>query len=67
MVMVDETEFERLAKATRKRLLDIWEGDAKSADEFICLVIRYYKDNSSDVSPRARDRMLEKLAQLIQR
>lgn len=67
MRSLNEAEFQQRAKATRERMLRIWDGDAKRADEYLCWIMRYYKDHSGDLPPEGRERVLEILAQLIQR
>jgi hypothetical protein len=62
-----ETKMERLAKTTRERMLRIWDGDAERADECICQIMRYFKDRSGELPPEISERVMRRLAQLIQR
>jgi hypothetical protein len=69
---LNEVELSEQAEILRRRLLDIWGGDAKRADEYLCWLMRYMKDvhpklPANQQDPENLERALRLMAMLIQR
>ena len=66
---LDDVELSEQAKGLRKKLLSIWGGDAKRADEYLCWLMQHMATIAPNlpVDQRDVDRAKRLIAMLIQR
>jgi hypothetical protein len=66
---MDDLELEQQAATLRARLLEIWGGDAKRADEYLCWLMQHMAITAPKlpIDQRDVDRARRLMAMLIQR
>jgi hypothetical protein len=66
---MDDQGLEQQATRLRARLLEIWNGDAKRADEYLCWLMQHMATTMPKlpVGQRDIDRAMRLMAMLIQR